>query len=428
MSLYSEQEAAQYLDEFNQWLILNGYDPKFEDIKDYTTIRHVSPKKALDQLRNAYNYFVNSIKGRGAAPEISTFGTKRQQPDINLPQNENIKVKDNSNSDFLNNQMSDNNMEVETIKDDKLLNELFTPVKKAKQGKFWKDDKWVNAHQNAFQNVFTGVSGPYEISYNPNWVRKDYFDYMKANNEKYNDWNRATDKDWDNDKVNDIVVSDDKGNWRYFNGYSLNPKGLDSNNNAITTRGIRQQFILTNPEDEDFKTGYLPYLHGLEGHKEKPHKVYEQLVNQFLKVLGDFYKQFVPKMNTQQKLIYQKSNYKGKLKSLMNRYVVYPTILLGLGIPEETIRKIIFSAPKSDEEKMLRKIYQDKKDTIKNALSTNKQLMTNIGNVIKTVEGKIFNDIKKSDNVLAFLYALIKGENENVEKYLYSTVFEVLNA
>jgi len=421
MSLSSEQEAAQYLDDFNQWLILNGYDPKFEDIKDYTTIRHVSPKKALDQLRNAYNYFVNGIKGRGATPEISTFGTKRQQPDINLPQNENIKVKDNSNSDFLNNEMEED-------KQVNLFDELFTPVKNAKQGKFWKDDKWVNAHQNAFQNVFTQVSGPYEVSYNPNWVRKDYFDYMKENNEKYKDWTRTSDKDYDNDKVNDIVISDDKNKWRYFNGYSLNPKGLDSNNNAITTRGLRQQFILTNPADEDFKTGYLPYLHELPGHEAKPHKVYEQLVNDFLKVLGNGYKALVPKMNTQQKLAYQKSNYKGKLKSLMNRYVVYPTILTGLGLDEATIRKVIFSQPKTEEGKMLRKIYQDKKDTIKNALSTNKQLMTNIGNVIKAVEGKIINDIKSSGNALTFLFELIKGENENINKYFYSSVFEVLNA
>ena len=133
-------------------------------------------------------------------------------------------------------------------------------------------------------------------------------------------------------------------------------------------------------------------------------------------------------MNTQQKLAYQKSNYKGKLKSFMNRYVVYPTILTGLGLDEATIRKVIFSQPKTDEGKMLIKIYQDKKDTIKNALKNNQQLMTNIGNVIKAVQNKIIKDINNSGNALGFLFQLIKGEDGKIEKYFYSTVFEILNA
>ena len=424
MSIYEDGET--YLDLLNKWGIQQGYEPKYAKFKDYCNDRHKSPDTAERMIERAYNYFVNGETVKGAKPELTTYfdipykSDDSSTDELNsedlkeFRQSKNENVNNNLKSRFLNNEMEEDKLDIQGI------GKLFGGTGGKKVSKFWKDDDWVKNHQTAFKNTFTQLSKPYEISYNPNYLRKDYFDYLKANNAKYENWTRDDTKDWDGDEINDIVVSDNKGNWRYFNGYSLNPKGLDKNGNAITTRGLRQQYILTKPQDEGFKTGYLPYLHTLPGHdKIKPHKVYEQLVNNFLKAIGDYYKVIAQKFNTHDKLVYQRSNYKGKLKSLINRYVVYPTILLQLGGDETAVRKIIFAAPKSDEETLLRKIYQDKKETIKTLLLNNEELLNKIGNNIQAVEGKILEDVK-TQNPLEFLISLIKGDTGNIEKYFYN--------
>lgn len=433
--------GEQYLKLLNLWLNNQGYEPKYSSFEDMKSLMKLNAEKTYKKVKNAYNFFVlkSNEKTRGAKPELSTYGKKRskqirerksdEQFDNfdndelkGFKDSENIINKDNLNSDFLNNEMEEEKRDLQS------LTNLFGGTGgKGKPKKFWNDKEWVGKHQAAFQNTFTKLSNPYEISYNPNYLRKDYFEYLKANNDKYEDWTRDDTQDLDGDGLNDIVISDKKGNWRYFNGYSLNPKGKDKYGNPITTRGLRQQYILTNPDDEGFKTGYIPYLHKLEGHtKVKVHKVYESLVNDFLKAIGNYYKKVAEKFNTHDKLIYQRSNYKGKLRSLINRYVVYPTILFALNGEPNAVRKIIFAEPKSDEMTTLRKIYQDKKDTIKNQLENNQELLNQIGEVIAEVQTKILADVKNS-NPLPFLTNLINGETANIEKYFYNTVLQILN-
>lgn len=437
MSIY--EDGDRYLDLLNKWGIQQGYEPKYAKFKDYCNDRHKSPDTAERMIERAYNYFVNGETVKGAKPELTTYfdipykSDDSSTDELNsedlkeFRQSKNENVNNNLNLHFLNNQMGDNNNKMDEGLNIAGIGNLFGGTGGKKVSKFWKDDDWVKNHQTAFKNTFTQISKPYEISYNPNYLRKDYFDYLKANNAKYENWTRDDTTDWDGDEINDIVVSDNKGNWRYFNGYSLNPKGLDKNNNPITTRGLRQQYILTNPQDEAFKTGYLPYLHTLPGHEKKEAKPYEDLIKAFLKVISKYYKKIAKGFNTHDKLVYQRSNYQGRLRSLINRYVVYPSILLGLGGNEEAVRKIIFAAPKSDEETLLRKIYQDKKDTIKNALKTNPQIKNDIGNVINAVQEKILNDVQVENvNPLQFLLALIKGDTTTIEKYFYNLVVQTL--
>lgn len=432
----SNQPLQFYLDGINEYLRQKGYEPYFETPEQFRIKTHTTNSNVETKLKKAYNYFVKGIKsGRGAQPSILTYGKKSiQEPSRTPTPITSRNVKENK-INLISQKEIFNSPKMSSMEEENLINLTEGQQKlaslfggsggKGKAKRFWGNKEWEGPHQTAFTDTFTKLSGPYEISYNPNYLRKDYFDYLKENNAKYENWNRDASTDYDGDGLNDIVISDDNNNWRYFNGYSLNPKGKDKNDNPITTRALRQQYLLTNPEDEGFKSGYITYLHTLPGHKAKPHKIYETNINAFLKRIGDYYKDIAQNFNTHDKLIYQKSNYKGKLKSLLNRYVVYPTILFGLGIDNNTVKSIIFAAPKSPQETLLKKIYQDKKDTIKKALATNQNIMIVIGAAIENALNKILVDAKK-DSSLTFLLKLIKNDTDNIEKYFYSTVTQTI--
>ena len=61
----------KYLDALNNWLVNQGYTPRFESFEEVQ--EHFGKTKANDKLVNAYRRLVLGQKGRGSAPDINSW-------------------------------------------------------------------------------------------------------------------------------------------------------------------------------------------------------------------------------------------------------------------------------------------------------------------------------------------------------------------
>ena len=59
-------------------------------------------------------------------------------------------------------------------------------------------------------------------------------------------------------------------------------------------------------------------------------------------------------------MLFKNSNLAGRVESLVNRFIVLPTMLLAKQYNPEEVKKTIFAAPDSNEEYVLHAIYRDK--------------------------------------------------------------------
>ena len=59
----------KYLDALNDWLVKQGYTPRFESFEEVQ--EHFGKSKANDKLVNAYRRLALGEKGRGSAPDIN---------------------------------------------------------------------------------------------------------------------------------------------------------------------------------------------------------------------------------------------------------------------------------------------------------------------------------------------------------------------
>ena len=77
------------------------------------------------------------------------------------------------------------------------------------------------ATQGDFDKLFALTTKDSELGIrrNKNYMRNDYFQNVIL--PKHPDWLRTYNKDWDKDGRNDIVIHDQNGNIKYFNGYSI---------------------------------------------------------------------------------------------------------------------------------------------------------------------------------------------------------------
>ena len=261
-----------------------------------------------------------------------------------------------------------------------------------------------------------GITGKgFNISHNPDYLRKDYFDWVVK--KKHPDWTYSREEDLDGDKHNDVVIKDKDGHVRYFNGY-----GLSSNRFSL-----QKQDYMTDPETEDYDyKAFLTKYH--QTHPPKPKKTYADVTKAFVKYLERTIKAKVGN-SKQLKMLFKNSNLAGRVESLVNRFIVLPTMLLAQNYNAEEVRKTIFAAPKSNEEYVLLAIYRDKELADAWKTPTNRQDLAQavayaIVEIAKLIEANVGNFIdlmfyKHGDMTIggvcynAMLEALKMGDNIN---------------
>ena len=152
----------------------------------------------------------------------------------------------------------------------------------------------------------------------------------------------------DGDKINDVVIRDKDNNVRYFNGY-----GLSSNRFSL-----QKQAYMADPttQDYDYKA-FLTKYH--ETHPPKAKKTYADVTKAFVKYLQRTIKAKLGN-SKQLTMLFKNSNLAGRVKSLVNRFIVLPTMLLAKQYNPEEVKKTIFAAPDTNEEYVLHAIYRDK--------------------------------------------------------------------
>ena len=211
-------------------------------------------------------------------------------------------------------------------------------------------------------NGLFGTTGKgFNISHNPDYLRKDYFDTVVK--KKHPDWKYTRTEDLDGDKFPDVIIRDADNNVRYFNGY-----GLSSNKFSL-----QKQAYMADPNttDYDYKA-FLNKYH--ETHPPKPKKTYADVVKAFVKYLENTINIKVGDKKAT-KMLFKNSNLAGRVESIVNRFVVLPAILLKQGYKLEEIEPIIFAvhfkdnAVKDKPYRVLLAIYRDPqlKDLWKNA-------------------------------------------------------------
>jgi hypothetical protein len=210
----------------------------------------------------------------------------------------------------------------------------------------FKNQELVNDWKASMNNIH-GITGTgFNISHNPDYLRKDYFDWVVK--KKHPDWTYTANEDLDADEHNDVVIRDKDGNVRYFNGY-----GLSSNKFSL-----QKQDYMTDPttEDYDYKA-FLTKYHKTYPPKEK--KTYADVTKAFVKWLQ---RKIKAKLGNSKQLtmLFKNSNLAGRVESLVNRFIVLPAMLLLNEYQAQEVHDIIFAKPDSKEEYVLLAIYRDK--------------------------------------------------------------------
>ena len=427
----TKQQAEEKFIELMSYIMDNNpnVEPIYESYEEFYKTNKKSHQENYNKFERALKYFKGEKIGRGTKPQLSTYVKMMSEGSESLEQSESIEqsesnsdstetdneeIQDSTKDDILNSKTDflSNKMSVQLTTTNKLMDK-FKP--KGKQGRGFNDENFVTKHQNAFGGIIGAGAQGFNITHNPNYLRKDYFDYLKQEHPKvYGDWTRDTTQDLDKDGINDIILYDDKSRMRFWNGYGLASKGVDKDGkNPTVLSSQRQKWLLTNPEDEGYSQ-FINYYHELPGHAPKPKKAVDATINEFLKALGDDFKNYAKTFNTHDKMIFQHSNYKARIKSKIIRYVCLPYILFAQGYTEPDVKAIIFAKDKTAEMSTLRRIWSD--DDIKKLLKDSTELAA----VVKQVEEAIFNDLKNSNGKeLQFLISLIK-EDGSIEPYFYN--------
>ena len=79
----------------------------------------------------------------------------------------------------------------------------------------FKNADFTNYWKASMKNIY-GITGKgFNISHNPDYLRKDYFDTVVK--KKHPDWEYSREEDLVGDRVPDIVIRDADNNVRYFN-------------------------------------------------------------------------------------------------------------------------------------------------------------------------------------------------------------------
>ena len=160
-----DSAAASYLDKLNIWINANGYEPKFNSLDEYKAKKHQGSKTAYEKLKRAYEYFAKGIKPTNKnVPLKATFMNK---PDESQPESH------PDNQDFSMNQMGeeDDKMVIEPPKT--LMDKYYRD-----RSRGFKNQDFVNDWKASMKNIY-GITGKgFNISHNPDYLRKDYFDWV----------------------------------------------------------------------------------------------------------------------------------------------------------------------------------------------------------------------------------------------------------
>ena len=427
-------KAENGFNAINEALQNRNIIPRYTSYQDfYNTNKYLSHQNANKDIRryaqdlansiNAGNIFTSqAVKIFGISPdEISSTGLATQgilQPTSYDVRSNNINNL-NSKSDFLSNKMS------------KSIQDYFYDNAQPRS-LHWKDPNWVKSRGTAMDKIIDASKLGFRPTYNSNLLRNDYFQYLKEKNPKiYRDWTRNAEHDLDGDGVKDIVLYDKDKNMRYFNGYGLNYKGVKDNLEGIPIE--RQQWLLTSPQDEGINA-FRDYYHTLPGHQPKPEKKFEPIVNAFIEKLGNSVKNLSKYLTTPQKIKFQKSNYKGVVRSLIKKYVVLPVALFGMGkFKWEEISQIVKTVmveasletnqPKSNS-KTLRRIWRNK-DVIE--AYDNETNVARVKQIVAIIETKILKQITgNASDVYNFIMSIANREDETVAEYFFNITEETL--
>ena len=418
VTLDYEKAAASYLDKLNTWARGNGYEPKYDSLGEFKKKSHLGNQLAYDKLRRAYNYFVNNNPPtKGNLPELSTYVYQQNlQPSPQSSRSTSpttiSHVDVNDKQDFSTNQMSQSKpMDIENQQP--IANSLFAKYYKDRSRGFKNEDfktDWTNSMNSLF-----GITGKgFNISHNPDYLRKDYFDNVVI--KKHPDWKYSRTEDLDHDEIPDVIIRDADNNVRYFNGY-----GLSSNKFSL-----QKQAYMADPTttDYDYKA-FLTKYH--EKHPPKPKKTYADVVKAFVKYLERTINTKIGD-NKATKMLFKNSNLAGRVESIVNRFVVLPSILLFKKYPIEEIEPVIFAvhdksnAMKDRYYRILLAIYRDEELA---ELWKSAQLRNIIAKVASVVMVKLAEMI--NNDVDGFINTMFYTKNDmSIGKICYDETMNVL--
>ena len=395
-----DKEGQEILNNLNKWGIQKGYTPLFKTFDDYKRkIKKVKkPIEAKEQLQRTYNYFVNSKKSKGTAPNKTTYfdiaRVEDKTNDLNI-----------SKTDFLNNEMS---QQVKTFED---FYELTPKVKaKAKAKSGFNNETYRTNYGNAMNRLFETTKSGLKVTHNNKYVNPAYIKDVFL--PKHQGWTYRNDEDLDGDEINDVALYDDKNNLRIFNGYQFGPKNYM----------MEYQNYLQNPKTTDFgfKSGFLPS----RPKKNKTEKPYADTVKIFVDATYNKFKELIKSANNYAlTMTFNNSGFKSKLTGYINHYVALPFILFGSNgyeVNEEYLRSLIFAEKGSDEYWAFLKLCKSKK--LKELMVEYKEL---INQAIGKIEEALFKII--DDKKVAFIKSFLTPGNDEVPKLFYNVTIEFVN-
>ena len=358
-----------YLTMINKWIETNkpGYKPIYKSFDQYKQTNKLGDSKAYDKLKRAFEYFVKDKKPtKGSSPELTTYARKTvtrvstpirpsspepmvyqppgfEQPPPNItyqpPAPTSLSM---VNNDFSNNKMGEEGDKKMVLEGKSLIGKYCRD-----RSSGFKNAEFVEDWKNSMNKLY-GITGKgFNISHNPDYLRKDYFDTVVK--KKHPDWSFTRTEDLDGDKVPDIIIRDKENNVRYFNGY-----GLSGNKFSLAKQAYMADEATT---DYDYKAFLDKYN---ESHPPKAKKNYADVVKALVKYLHNTIKTKIGATEKETKMLFKNSNLAGRVESLVNRFIVLPTMLLAKQYNPEEVKKTIFAAPDSNEEYVLHAIYRDK--------------------------------------------------------------------
>ena len=415
MTLNYDGASADYLFKLNNWFKSQGYEPKYNNLDEYKEVVKLGPEKVYNKLRRAYNYFVKKQQPtRGKAPALKSY-VKINDNIIKTPQEyphsrvSSPIINQRLNQDFSFNQMGEENKMDEVFEPNSLFAKYYRDRSRGFKNEDFKRD-W-----NASMNGLFGITGKgFNISHNPDYLRKDYFDTVVS--KKHPDWKYSRTEDLDNDKIKDVVIRDGDNNVRYFNGY-----GLSSNKFSL-----QKQAYMTDPttNDYDYKA-FLNKYH--ETHPPKPKKTYADVVKAFVKYLENTINNQIGNKKAT-KMLFKNTNVAGRVESIVNRFVVLPTILVSKGYKIQEIEPVIFAVhdkndPVKDRDyRILLAIYRDPelKDLWKSA---------QLRNIIAKVASVVIIELAKmiTNDVEGFINTMFYTKNDmSIGKICYTETLNVI--
>ena len=411
-----------YLIKLNNHIISLGLKPIYETFDDFKAKQRIKEEKAYHKLHRAYNWFVNKKKpSRGNPPELSTYAfmpptNPEVLPTFVATASASIPPAKQSSSvpskrDFSSFQMTETNDKMEEIVEP---NSLFAKYYRDRSRGFKNAD--FKRDWSASMNSLYGITGKgFNISHNPDYLRKDYFDTVVK--KKHPDWKYSRTEDLDGDKINDVIIRDGDNNVRYFNGY-----GLSSNKFSL-----QKQAYMADPttNDYDYKA-FLTKYH--ETHPPKPKKTYADVVKAFVKYLEKTINTAIGDKKAT-KMLFKNSNLAGRVESIVNRFVALPVILLMKEYKINEIEPIIFAvhdkenAVKDKYYRILLAIYRDpelKEDWNKPSVRV---VIAKVASLVMVKLAEMINA-----NVDGFINTMFYTKNDmSIGKICYNAMLEVNN-